>query len=157
MTNASGRLRGQVAVPEAGDGVYLHFKAADLLAMQLQFGDDWMMTAHDRLNKFDMIFLMGCLKHGGKKEGESFKIELDEVEGPIKDLVQKVLDCLFLSMHGKTHIEYMDDFYKQVADAADKANEKLKKRRAEEEEDDPSRPGPEVISSASSAQPSGQD
>lgn len=116
-----------IQFPEAGEGVELFFRNRDKLSLQNTFGDEWFLGAADRLQRFDMAFVEECLRVGGKKDGKPHKIDLDDLDSVIMAVIaQRVLDALYLSMHGKTfedHVKWIIELAETEAKAAeDKAN-----------------------------------
>jgi hypothetical protein len=148
MTEPAGALRGMTPFPEAGTGVYLQFKTADLLSLQEKFGDDWFVNADTRCSRFDMPFLMACATAGGKKDGAKHKIDFDELDCPLARTAEVILDGLYVSMHGRTYKGYVA-WIMETVEAA-----KTKKKGGAE---DPSLEGPEKPSTGSDQPLSGQD
>lgn len=139
-------LRGETPFPQAGEGVFLQFKTADKLALQHKFGDSWFVGAFERCDRYDMEFIVECLKVGGKKDGKPFPIDPDTIEAPLADVSTTVLNALYMSTHGKTYPDYLMWLYEKIE------AEKASGAAAE----DPSPTSPEVSSSVSEQQPSGQ-
>ncbi|RWD00168.1 MAG: hypothetical protein EOS58_30780 [Mesorhizobium sp.] len=114
------RIRGEVPFPQAGEGVYLRFSNPDCDQLQGKFGENWFADAVPRLNRVDTLYLRNCLAFGGKKDGKPFRIDYDTLDCPIGDMLDAVLDALFLAVHGRKfddHLDYLANVKKlEVAD-----------------------------------------
>jgi hypothetical protein len=79
------------------------------MELQKQFGEKWFVGAFDRLNTFDTTFLFACIRIGAKKDEKPFKIDIDSIDAPVKELAMPVLNALYVSVQGKTFDEYIQD------------------------------------------------
>ncbi|BCH33121.1 hypothetical protein MesoLjLc_50510 [Mesorhizobium sp. L-8-10] len=104
-------MRGELPFPEAGEGVVLRFTNPDCDHLHKKFGDQWFGDAVARCNRADMTYLRECVAVGGKKDGKGHRIAFDELDCPVFVICEKVLDALFLAMHGRTfeaHLNHLD-------------------------------------------------
>jgi len=90
----------EIAFPEAGEGVSLHFRAADLAAMQTAFGPDYFKTAAMRCDALDIAFIVKAVEVAGRKDGEPFDIDLDEVDAPLSTVAGHVIEALYSRVFG---------------------------------------------------------
>lgn len=102
------RMRGEVPFPQAGEGVVLRFTNPDCDKLQGKFGENWFADVVPRLNRFDTTYIKECVAVGGKKDGKPFAIKYDELDCPMIEIVDAVLDGLFLAMHGRTFEDHLD-------------------------------------------------
>ncbi|AMX93615.1 MULTISPECIES: hypothetical protein [Mesorhizobium] len=105
------RMRADLPFPQAGEGVYFRFTNTDCDHLQGKFGDNWFADVVPRLNRFDTTYIRECVAIGGKKDGKSIRIKYDELDCPMIELVQTILDALFISMHGRKfedHLDYLE-------------------------------------------------
>lgn len=102
------RMRGDVPFPQAGEGVYLRFTNPDCDQLQGKFGDNWFADVVPRLNRIDTAYLRECIAFGGKKDGKPFRIKYDELDCPMIEIIDTVLDALFLAVHGRKFEDHLD-------------------------------------------------
>lgn len=98
-----------VAFPEVGEGVILLFRRKDCLTLRQRpdLGRGWFNDAADRMNEYDMEAMEIYLQVGGKIGTKPRPISLDELENvTIRDIALRILDALYLSVYGKTFIDY---------------------------------------------------
>lgn len=106
------RLRGETPFPEGGNGVSLKFINSKQAELQALFGDQWFTGAFDRISKIDVVFIFACIKAGAHKDGKPFVINIDSIGAPINEVAPKVLDALYISVHGQTFTEFAAEFVK---------------------------------------------
>lgn len=118
-------LIGNAPLPGSGEGVVLRFRRSDCGILQTEFGDNWFVEAHERLNRFDMKFIERCVEIGAKKDGKPHKIGTEDLDAPIIDVAVAILDGLYLAVHGKTFEKYIEDIDAKIkaAQAAGKETE----------------------------------
>jgi hypothetical protein len=100
-------LRGETPFPEAGEGVSLRFTNAACMKLQQKFGSSWFTGAIERLDQFDLEFFRYALEVGGQKDDKPHKIDFDTLDVPIADVAAKIVDALFISVHGRTFQAYI--------------------------------------------------
>lgn len=108
------KMRGAIPFPEAGDGVYLRFRASDMMKLQLQFGSGWFSDAIDRVNSVDVELIFKYAAIGAKKDEKPFEIDWDTVDVSMVDVGTKVLDGLFMAVHRTTFGEHMEKITKLI-------------------------------------------
>lgn len=116
------RLRGEAPFPQAGEGVVLRYTNQDCEQLQKMFGDDWFNECVQRLNRFDMAYIRGCIEVGGKKGGKPHIIPFLKLDCTVSELAQVVLDALFLAMHGRTFEDYIKFLDEQAKTKDDEGN-----------------------------------
>ncbi|TIX28927.1 hypothetical protein [Mesorhizobium sp.] len=102
------RLRADLPFPQAGEGVYIRFTNPDCDNLQGKFGPDWFADSVPRLNRFDTTYIRECVALGGKKDGKPFRIKYDELDCAMIEIVDVILDGLFLAMHGRKFEDHLD-------------------------------------------------
>ncbi|TJW14464.1 MAG: hypothetical protein E5W82_10840 [Mesorhizobium sp.] len=102
------RIRGEISFPQAGEGVFIRFTNTDCDNLQGKFGENWFADAVARLNRVDTTFLRECVAFGGKKDGKPFRIKYDELDCPMVEILDAVLDALFLAVHGRKFEDHLD-------------------------------------------------
>lgn len=113
------RMRGELPFPAAGEGTVLRFTNPDCDKLQKEFGDNWFADVVQRCNRFDVVFLRKCIEIGAKKDGKTVNAAYDDLDCPMVEIAQSVLDALFLAMHGRTfedHLEYLDSMSSVTTD-----------------------------------------
>lgn len=115
--------RGETPFEEAGEGVVLSFSNADLKKLQAECGKKVCVEAQERLNDHDMDLLDAMLKHGAKKDGKPFKVTVSDLDNvPVSEVSIKVLDALYVSLHGETfqaHIERINEAFAAMREAGE--------------------------------------
>lgn len=115
-------IRGIVPFDMAGDGVVVQFKNSDLVNLQTKYGAEWLTSAIDNLNVADLPYLLLLIELGVKKDGKPFKVDFDEIDKPIIDIYETMVDGLFMATHGRTlkgHIEYVSERADELQDSED--------------------------------------
>lgn len=110
------KMRGAIPFPEAGDGVYLRFRATDMMKLQLEFGGGWFTGAIDRVNNVDAELIFKYASAGAKKDEKPFEIDWDNVDASMVEVGTKVLDGLFMAVHRTTFGEHMEKITKLITE-----------------------------------------
>jgi hypothetical protein len=151
VSNASAKLRGSVAFPAAGEGVYLQLRTSEYIALADTFGEEWFTTLTERLDRYDIRFLTKFLEIAGKRDVngtlKKHPVVLDDIDAPLVEVARVVLDTIFFSIHGKSYADYVEEAMKKIRDN--------KFRTLADDNPDPPT-GPENSSADSEAPPSGQ-
>lgn len=108
------RLRVEVPFPPAGEGIALKFNNSACAELQKRFGPEWFTAAHTRLNNFDPDFIKACVEIGAVKDGKRVKVDFDEIDVPLMQIAEPVLDALYVSVHGMTFGEYLIEIGKRA-------------------------------------------
>lgn len=107
-----------VPFEEAGEGVTLLFNFKDCKTLQNHLGDGWFNGAPERIDRYDTEWIERYLLVGGKKDGKAHPIKLEELENvTMAEIATKILDALFLSVHGLGFADYQIKIMKAIADA----------------------------------------
>lgn len=127
MSDKIASLTGEIPFPELGEGAFLLFRTVDHAKLQQEWGDEWFVHAADRLGRYDIPFMLSTLRNGLKlrnAEGKAVAkgVSLEDVEMPIAEVCRRILDALFLSVHAKRYVEFMEDFMMKVAGAQEGKN-----------------------------------
>lgn len=110
-------LRFETPFPAGGEGVSLKFSNANCAELQKRFGDKWFTGAFARWDNFDVDYLRTCVELGGRKDGKFIRINFDELDAPLMQIAEQVVNALFISVHGVTFTEYLTDQAKKLDDA----------------------------------------
>jgi len=116
------KIRGIVPFDMAGEGVVVHFKNSDLVQLQTSAGAEWLTHAIDHLNAADMTFMLQLIDLGLKVDGKPFRGNIDDIDRPVIEIYETLIDGLFMATHGRTlkeHIEYVTERAQELQDAED--------------------------------------
>lgn len=142
------KARGETPFSEAGDGVVLCFTNANLKILQAKLGKQWMPIFSQDLvsGDIDLDLIEDLVKAGAKKDRKEFEVPQDVLDGMIiAELTNRVLDALYVAVHGQTFKEYIDETAEAMKEAAAKGAI-------------PPRPSPDTTSSTISEEdPSGPE
>jgi hypothetical protein len=117
--------RGETPFGEVGDGVVLCFTNRDLKVVQADVGKDFLAVfTRDALSgELDVTLLEKIAFMGVKKDRAHHKLEDGAFDNiTIADLVAKVLDALYISVHGDNFKDYMNKTAKAFEEAAAAGN-----------------------------------
>jgi hypothetical protein len=105
--------RGETPFGEAGEGIFLRFTNADLRELQEIYGKDFINTALETANSWDLAWMENCLRRGlkGHTDLEATLKVIDE-EVSVGFTMDRVLNGLFISYFGKTLEEHIQDIKK---------------------------------------------
>lgn len=117
MTN---KMRGEVEFSEAGDGVVLRLTNADLAGLQTVLGDEWFGKIFSASDKFDFKILTSILKVAPKKDNAQFPVDPNTLSMPLVDIWKKIVDALFLAVHGVTFMEHLEKIAGKMSEEQDK-------------------------------------
>lgn len=119
MTNL---MRGEVDFPEGGDGVVLRLSNTDLAGLRKVYGKNWFDEVMNGLQAFDMDVIGTVLKVAPKKDGVQMSVDVLTLSAvPVITLTGKVIDALFLALHGVAFGTFMIDRAKELTrNAADR-------------------------------------
>jgi hypothetical protein len=117
-----------VPFPCAGEGALLRFRTCDLMALEAQYGDDWIKLVSDKLNASSPAMLVACLKAGLKKaDGKEPWGAIDFNDLPFSpwDSREQIMDAVAMAITGKTYAAILDerDKAKQAGEAIAQAFE----------------------------------
>lgn len=117
MTNvAKPNYNNSVPFPCAGEGALLRFRTADLVALEKEFGEDWIKLISDRLNASSPSMLVACLKVGLKRaDGKEPWGEIDFNDLPFSpwNSREQIMDAVAMAITGKTYAAILDEREKQ--------------------------------------------
>jgi hypothetical protein len=116
------RLRQEVPFPAAGEGIVLKFGNRGCSELQSRFGAEWFTGAHVRLNNFDPDFMKACVEIGAAKDGKRIKVDFDEIDVPLMQIAEPILDALYMSVHGMTFAEYLIEISKRAEELESAGN-----------------------------------
>jgi hypothetical protein len=114
-----------VQLPEAGEGVELIFRATDIVRIQENIGSHFVIDAFDAFERFDTNFIKTLLDAGVKKLGQPTTVDIDKLipeKMTMVELTTRVMDGLFLCLHGRTfeeHVAYAVQRQKELKDRAE--------------------------------------
>lgn len=112
MTTNNPRIRGDFPFPLAGEGVVLRFNNVDCAHLQEKFHENWFLDAPSKLNRSDIAFMKECWATGAKIDGKPARIPFEQLDVPLAELSNALLDALYIAVMGRTfdkHLEYMDE------------------------------------------------
>ena len=84
------RLRAVVPFPVAGEGIGLKFSNSACAELQV------------------------CVELGAVKDGKPTKVEFDNIDVPLMQIAESVLDALYMSVHGMTFGDYLIELGKRA-------------------------------------------
>lgn len=123
MTTAV-KERGEVAYPEAGDGIVLRFTNRDLKELQVEFDNKrWMQNFYNDMMQGDndLVMLEILARKAVKgKDGKPKKLPEDAFDKlTVKQFGLRVMDALTVSVHGQTFEEFMEEQARLIKEAAE--------------------------------------
>lgn len=120
------KRKGEVLLPEAGDGAYLRFTVDHMEQLEGEFGEDYLQTSLNQIANLKPIsFLRTMVEmtlNGGSMDDYPFDMPLD-------DLKERVLDAIYLAVNGKTVSQFREE--------AEKAQIEVLKKKADLMRSDP--------------------
>lgn len=99
------KRRGEVAVPEAGDGAFLRFNMDVMERMHGALGEkyiDEIIHGLSHLTPETYKLCVGCMLVGGDPAGMPWDLSWEELQ-------LKILDAMYLAMHKKTFNEHQKE------------------------------------------------
>lgn len=101
-----------VPFPCAGEGALLRFRTMDLMALEAQFGDEWLKTISEKLNASSPTMLVACLKAGLKRpDGKEPWGVIDFNDLPFSpwDSREQIMDAVAMAITGKRYSAILDE------------------------------------------------
>ena len=126
------KMRGGIAFPEAGEGVYLRFLTDDIAKLRNKLGnpDKWFPAVFEALNDIRPDFLEFALLVGAKQEpnGEPCKIEIDQLQEEhdlsLQEIGIRAIDAVYLAVTGQLYSEVIAEAAKQLAGQDDPSRDR---------------------------------
>lgn len=122
------RMRGAVALPEAGEGVVLRFLSKDRDTLRGMMGEGWFDDVILKLSTgFDEPTLKTMVKFGAKRSdgtpvfAEDAAIDLDDIGMPLADIATKIVDAMCVGAFGRTYQEQFEYVTEQMKKADPKS------------------------------------
>jgi len=116
------KRRAEVALPEAGEGVFLRFTVDALEALESEFGEDYLNVIMAGLNKARVKVFRTCVDVAltGAPDDAMESFPWDH---PLEPFQTKILDALYLSVTGRTFEEQQSHEDELYAEQLEKAQE----------------------------------
>ncbi|NEI70955.1 hypothetical protein GR212_15330 [Rhizobium lusitanum] len=122
MDKPANKSRGEVAIPEAGEGAFIRFSVDALERLQAAVGDDYINVVISKLAKVDVKTYKLCIACAANDDGIlaafPWGLTLEEVN-------IKILDALFLTIHGRDWAEQQEFERKKVEKELDDLQSRL--------------------------------
>ena len=122
MTKPANRKRGEIALPEAGEGAFLRFPVDSLERLETEYGDDWLDAVLGGMTKGRVSVyraLIGCSVNDASTPPEDV--------GPwpwglgLEGFQRRVLDALFVAVYNRDYAQQQEherkEFERQVEEA----------------------------------------
>lgn len=126
------KFRAEAPFPQAGEGAFFRFSVSDIISLEETYGvGEYFEHIHLGVNNQSASVIKSCVENGLKKRDGDGKavplsLDLDQIEFPLSDFFQPIMDALCLQATGMTYLEYLEEVMKLEAER-DEAMEKLDK------------------------------
>lgn len=109
------RHRGEVPLPEAGEGAFLRFDVDTLERLESKFGDDYInvvLTGLARVKISVYQTVIACALKGSTNGNVPYDMSFE-------DLQQRILDSLYMTIHGRNYDQQKAFEAKMLQEQAD--------------------------------------
>lgn len=130
MARIANKARGEVAVPELGDGFFIRFTVDALERLESKYDANekgWLLTVIDGLSGMKMSVIRDCLDNSKADEARPDYEFLATGGGDLNSVCTKILDALFLILYRRTFEEQREH---EEAKQLDEMNKRLEKINA---------------------------
>jgi hypothetical protein len=141
MTKPANKTRGEVALPEAGDGAIIRFHVDALERLESDYSENYIDVVIKNLSRVNVKTYRACIAAAGENIPDTAVIPFGL---SWEELNVRILDALFMAIHGRNYAE------QQAHDKA-RANKELDELQERLEQD------PRLAAYLSSKLPTTQD
>lgn len=103
MSKPANERRGEVALPEAGEGAFIRFTVDSLARLEKEYGEDYFEKVLTGLSKARWPVFMKCVEVSVKEMKAIPPFGL-----PLEELQARLVDGLYLTVHGRTFEEQQE-------------------------------------------------
>lgn len=100
MSDLVNKHRGEIALPEAGEGAFLRFTVDSLEKLEAKYGEDYLDDILKGMTKGRVGVFQAVVSVSANEAKAPFPFGLS-----LEELQTRIVDALFLFLHGRTYEE----------------------------------------------------